>query len=104
MFVVHQQPSLNHLNYDERCSVAKKWYDLGIELLHSNDIEELDRIKAEHPSDHYNFCTKMFELWLKKQPTASWNQLIKASRQPGVELGWLASRIEHMVIKPRLQG
>ena len=51
-----------------------KWHDLGIELLDSNDVEELDTIEAEHPSHLNKCCTKTFNLWLKKQPTASWNQ------------------------------
>ena len=28
-----------------------KWQDLGIELLDSNDVGELDTVEAEHPSD-----------------------------------------------------
>ena len=63
MFTGHRQPSLKYLDYDERDSVNEKWYDLGIELLHSNDVGELDRIKAEHPSNLKKCCTKMFDLW-----------------------------------------
>ena len=55
-----------------------KWHYLGIELLDSNDVGELDTIEAEHPSDLNKCCIKMLNLWLKKQPTASWNQLIEA--------------------------
>ena len=81
-----------------------KWHDLGIELLDSRDIGELDTTEAEHPSDLNKCCTKMFNLWLKKQPTASWNQLIEALRQPGVELGTLACKIEQMLLQPKPQG
>ena len=87
-----------------RGSVGIKWHDLGIELLDFNDVGELNVIEAEHPSDLSRCCTKMFELWLKKQPTASWNQLIEALRQPGIELGTLASKIEQMLLQPKPQG
>ena len=46
----------------------------------------------------------MFDLWLKKQPTASWNQLIEALRQPGIELDTLASNIEQILSQPKSQG
>ena len=82
-----------------------KWYDLGIELLDSNnDVEELNTIEADYPSNLNKCCTKMFDLWLKKHPTASWNQLIEALRQPCIELGTLASKIEQMVLQPKHQG
>ena len=81
-----------------------KWHYLGIELLDSNDVGELDTIEAEHPSDLNKCCIKMLNLWLKKQPTASWNQLIEALRQPGIELGTLASNIEQMLLQRNPQG
>ena len=104
IFAGHQQPSLKLLNRYVRCSVSMKWHDLGIELLDSDDVGELNTIEAEHPSDLNKCCTKMFDLWLKKQPTASWNQLIEALRQPGIELGTLASNIEQMLLQPKPQG
>ena len=83
-------------------SVGKNWYGLGIELL-DPDVEVLDTIEAEHPSDFNRCCTKMFNLWLKKDHTASWNQLIKALKQPGINLGTLAYKIEQM-LKPLPKG
>ena len=80
-------------------SVSIKWHDLGIELLDSNDCQKLDIIEAENPSHLNKCCTKMFNLWLEKQSTASWNQLIEALRQPGVELDALASNIEQMLLQ-----
>ena len=76
----------------------------GIELFDTNNVEELDTIEAEHPSDLSKCCIKMFNVWLKKQPTASWNQLVEALRQPGIELGTLASKIEQMLLQPKPQG
>ena len=85
-----------------RGSVGAIWHDLGIELL-DPDVEELDTIEAGS-SDLNKCCTKMFQLWLKKQPTASWNQLIEALKQPSINLGALASEIEQMLSKPQLKG
>ena len=82
-----------------RDSVSSKWYDLGIELLDSDNIEELDTIEAVDSFNLYKCCGKMFHLWLKTQPTASWSQLIEALRQPGVDLGALASNIEQMLLQ-----
>ena len=95
----HQQPELKYLHRYVRGSVGMKWHDLGIELLDSNDYKKLDIIEAEHPTDLSKCCTKMFNLWLQKQLTASWNQLIEALRQPGIELDVLASNIEQMLLQ-----
>ena len=80
-----------------RGAVGSKWYDLGIELLEVDDYEKLDIIEAERPSNLIKCCNEMFKLWLKKQPTASWNQLIEALTEPSVELDTLASKIELML-------
>ena len=101
LFVGYQQLSLRLLNRYVRGSVGRKWHDLGIELLDYNDVRELDRIEAENPTDFNKCCTKMFDLWLSKQPTASWNQLMEALRQPGIELGTLASNIEQILLHPK---
>ena len=87
-----------------RGPVGIKWHYLGIELLDSSDVEELNTIEVEHPSDLNKCCIKMFDLWLKKQPTASWNQLIEALRQPGIELDTLGSKIEQMLLQSKPQG
>ena len=81
-----------------------KWYDLGAELLDGDNVGNLDTIEADHPTDHDKCCIKMFKLWLRKQPTASWNQLIEALRQPDIELHTLAGRIEQMLLQPTPAG
>ena len=103
MFAGHHQPSLKYLTKYERSLLDSKWHELGIELLDSNDVGELDTIKTMHQSDR-NKCIEMFDLWLKKQPTASWNQLIEALRQPGIKFGILANKIEQKLLRPRPQG
>ena len=92
------------MNRHVRGPIGTKWHDLGIELLDSSDVEELDTIEAEYPTDHKKCCTKMFSLWLRKQPTASWNQLIDALRQPGIELSTLAANIEQMLLHHKPKG
>ena len=102
LFVGHQNPSLKYLNRYVRSSVGLKWHDLGIELLDFDDVEDLDKIEAEHTSDLDKCCTKMFQLWLRKQPRASWNQLIEALRQ--IELNALVTKIEQMLLQPKPKG
>ena len=104
MFAGHHQPSLKYLTNDDRSWLRMHWHELGIELLDSNDVGELDTIKTMHQSDHNKCCIEMFDLWLKKRPTASWNQLIEALRQPGIKLGTLANKIEQMLLRPRSQS
>ena len=96
LYVGCQKPTLKYLNCYVRGSVGLKWYDLGIELL--DDFNALDRIKADNPTDLNKCCTEMFLLWLRKQPTASWNQLIEALREPDVELFALAAKIDQMLL------
>ena len=100
----HQKPFLKYLIRYVRSSVGLKWHDLGIELLDSDDVKDLDKIEAEYKLDLDKCCTKMFQLWLEKQPTASWSQLIEALRQPDIELHSLATKIENMLIQSKLQG
>ena len=93
-FVGHQKPTLKLLNRHVRGSVGTKWHDLGVELLDASDVDELNTIEAQYQTDLNRCCTKMFHLWLNKQPNASWKQLIEALRQPGIDLGTLALKIE----------
>ena len=104
LFIGDQKPSLKYLNRYVRGVVGLKWYDLGTELLDFEDVKNLDLIEANHPSDLDKCCVKMFQLWLRKQPSASWNQLIEALRQPDIELHTLATKIEQMLLQPKPKG
>ena len=84
--------------------VGSKWYNLGIDLLEKDDVEALNTIGSQYPTDLNTCCTKMFQLWLSKQPTASWNQLIDSLRQPSVDLPLLATNIEEMLLQPKQEG
>ena len=81
--------------------VGSKWYNLGIDLLEVDDTEALNTIQSEHPTDVNTCCTKMFQLWLRKQPTATWNQLLDSLRQPGIGLNHLATSIERMLLQSK---
>ena len=102
LLVGHQKPSPKFLNRYVRGAVGSKWHDLGIELLDFDDYQKLNTIKAEHPADLIQCCNEMFELWLRKQPTASWSQLIKALKEPSVELDTLANKIKQMLSQGKL--
>ena len=105
MFAGDKRPSLKYLNRYVKQPVGSRWYDLGIELLEADDIEGLNKIKSDNPKDHDNrCCTEMFQLWLRKQPTASWNQLIESLKQPVIELTQLAITIEQMLSLPNPSG
>ena len=105
IFVVgHECPSLKYLNRYVKQSVGPKWYDLGIDLLEKDDVAELNIIQSQHSMDINTCCTKMFQLWLNKHPTASWNQLIDSLKQPGIDLDQLATNVEQMLLRPKPAG
>ena len=80
------------------------WKDLGIELLGGGSNDDLNIIKNNN-SDVQDCCSKMFQLWLERQPTASWRQLIQALKQ--LKLNYLATQVEAnlktAVLEPRLE-
>ena len=59
------------------------WYTLGQELELTS--YELRIIKRNHPGDTKSQTCEMFELWLRTQPDASYEQLIKALHKIGHE-------------------
>ena len=75
-----------------------KWRNIGVELLEKKDIEKLDIIKMNNAGDATECCGEMLQLWLRRQPKASWNQLIEVLRAPGIELNDVASKIERMLV------
>ena len=94
----NNRPTIKLLNKLVKKSVATKWYDLGIELLDDGNLQALDEIQKNNPRDASMCCTKMFQLWLERQPDASWRQLIQALREPNIELNELANTIEQKLI------
>ena len=90
---VDDRPEMKYLNrYVKEPLCAKStemWKDLGTELLGSNNT--LDVINNNN-CDIRNCCSAMFQLWLDRQPTASWRKLIEALKQ--LQLNHLADQIE----------
>ena len=82
------------LNIYVRDKVASNWYDLGVQLL---TTEQLDNIKHNYPANSGKCCTKMFEHWLKVDDEASWNKLIAALEQTNQYA--LAENIRSNVLK-----
>lgn len=77
------KPSIRLLNIHVRDKVAPKWFDLGLQLLSSGQLEKLDTIRKDNPADTNMCCTEMFKLWLNVDIEASWNKLIAALEQIG---------------------
>ena len=94
----NNRPTLKLLNKLVKRSVTTKWYDLGVELLAEEDVQALDEIQRNNPRDVSTCCTKMFQLWLERQPDASWRQLIQALREPNIEMNELANTIEQKLV------
>ena len=61
-----------------------KWKDLGIHLLGSGHSGKLDVIETNSPKNVEECCTNMFQYWLDVDPTATWNKLISALKEIGL--------------------
>ena len=77
------------------------WKDLGLELLSTGSNDALEVIK-NNKSDVMDRCSAMFQLWLDRQPTASWRQLIKALKR--LHLSNIAHQIELKLTTPVLES
>jgi len=83
--------------------IAPKWYDVGLELMEEKDVEELRVIKTDYDTNVSKACEEMLELWLRKKPESTWNQLIEAVKAPDIELNSAATKIEEM-LTPSIEG
>ena len=84
------------MNKHVRPIVSSKWQDLGLELLEPEDEKSLNEISFNNPSDVSECCKEMFQLWLRKCTNATWNVLIQALKEIG--LNNLATTIEGMLL------
>ena len=75
------------------------WKQLGYQL--SLNQANLNIIEANYPHDVERCCSGMLNLWLEKQPDASWEILRKASVD--VELEQLASIINQRLSSELIQ-
>ena len=72
-----------------------KWRDLGVQLL---PPETVGIIEQNHRQNVVSCCKRVLEEWLQTTTDATWNQLIRALRSPGVQLNHLAGQLEQMLI------
>ena len=63
-------------------SLAKDWYQLGVELLPKNN--NLETIRANYHNDVSTCCQEMFRTWLQVEPDFSWGQLAMALNEIGL--------------------
>ena len=82
-----------------RSLFTEKWFDVGSELLEPGDERQLKIIKSNNKLSLDESCAEMLDLWIEKQPDASWDQLIEALSAPGIEMYSVASKIKSMLIK-----
>ena len=75
-------------------SVADKWRDIGVHLLHPTIIDDrvLDVIAADHPHSVEECCKSMFEKWLETKEDANWKQLLEAIKI--TKLNCIADKLE----------
>ena len=92
-------PAVKDLHNHIVPTVAPKWKDLGTQLLDDKQQTHLNTISTNHPQNAEECCKSMFSKWLEIKTDASWNQLIRALKSPGVELIRFAENIEQ-----KLQG
>ena len=101
--IVDDRPEVKFLNRhlrEQLCAKNTIWKDLGVELLGDGSNDALEVIK-NNSSDVMDRCSAMFQLWLDRQPTASWKKLIQALEK--VQLNYLANQIESKLTKPYLE-
>ena len=82
--------------------IGSRWFEVGLELLmKAEDEGSLKVIRDQFKSDFVKGATSMLELWLERQPNASWNQLIKVLKMHHIGLETTAIEIENMLIPTR---
>ena len=96
--VGNDRPLLRDLHDHVVPKVAHKWRDLGVQLFRSDQQETLDIIKSNHPQDAEECCKRVLKKWLDTTAEATWDQLITALRSPSIELDYLSTQIEYMMI------
>ena len=103
MYTGDARPILRDLYDHVVPSVADKWRDLGVTLLHPTLIEQriLEVIAADYPHSVENCCKSMFEKWLNTKDDASWQQLLEALHT--MQLNCLADQIQSKLMTGRSQ-
>ena len=92
------RPTLKDLYDHVVMNVATKWRDLGVHLLRTDQEKLLDIIEADCRNNVANCCKRLFRKWLDTSTNATWNELIKALKSPTVQLDYVASQLDKMLI------
>ena len=77
-------------------TVAKHWYDLGLQLLDPKYENELSIIEADK-DDTKTCCRRMFRKWLDTDKKPSWNKVIKALGS--IKMNAIAINIKQLLIQ-----
>ena len=75
--VLKNCPTIKQLNRYSHY-FCPKWYILGIKLLNDVGMDRLEIIKHDYPNDSERCCMEMLNLWLSREPSANWKELIDA--------------------------
>lgn len=93
-----ESPAAKFLNKHVVTVIAPHWYKIGIELMRIEDEGTLKTMNYQYSSDMIKGAERMLELWVDRQPKASWYQLIAALREPHIGLVAKANQIENMLM------
>ena len=74
--------------------MSPNWYDLGVQLLNTEQAKKLKTIEANNPGNVEKCCTELFDYWLQVDTNASWDKLITALQR--IDYVVLAGRIRAM--------
>ena len=94
LYVGSDRPEITQLHSHVKWEVSPNWYDLGVQLLNTEQAKKLKTIKVDHPGDSEKCCTELFAYWLQVDTNASWDKLIIALQQ--IDYVVLADRIRAM--------
>ena len=91
LYCILGKPDLLDLNNHVRPKVAAQWRDLGAQLISDDKLKIIEYDEGKHAEA---CCSRMFQVWLQVDVTASWVKLVKALRKPSVAHNALADEIE----------
>ena len=77
--------------------MSPNWYDLGVQLLNTEQAKKLKAIQANNPGNVEKCCTELFDYWLQVDTNANWDKLITALQQ--IDYVVLADRIRAMTLE-----
>jgi len=97
IYVGSDRPAVKYLHRHVQ-AIAGSWYDIGIELMETEDEDSLNTLRDQHGPNTVVGAKEMLRFWLRRQPHASWNQLISVLRLPHIGLDSKALEIENLLL------